>query len=110
VSKVIAFPGKRPAERPPPLATPMPPSWAERHLDQFFDLDHWPVSQRGNRYLRLDGYCITAFPRPRRLGVVHRQRRQAQAFVVNRDVHERALGPRRRMGMAGRVGEAAGAP
>ena len=62
---VIAFP-KRPAERQPPMATPMPPSptasWAVHHLDEFFDLDHWSVSHRGNRYLRLGEFCITVFP------------------------------------------------
>ena len=61
MSNVIAFP-KRPDTRPPPMATPMPPAWAMLHLDTFFDLDRWQVSQRGNRYLRLDGYCITTFP------------------------------------------------
>ena len=61
MSNVIVFPRKRLAEKPPPMATPMPPAWAVRHLDAFFD-DHWPVSHRGNRFLRLDGYCITVFP------------------------------------------------
>ena len=61
LSNGIAFP-KRPDAHPPSLATPMAPAWAMRHLDEFFDLDGWRVSLKGNRYLRLDGYCVTMFP------------------------------------------------
>ncbi len=61
MGEVITF--RKPLATPPPsMATPLPPEWAMRHLDSFFDLDRWQVSQRGNRYLRLDGYCITTFP------------------------------------------------
>jgi hypothetical protein len=62
MTNVIAFPGKRLAERPPSMTTPMAPAWAARHLDVFFDLDRWQVSARGNRYLRISGFCITTFP------------------------------------------------
>jgi hypothetical protein len=61
LSKVIVFP-KRPDARPPSLATPMPPAWAMRHPDEYFDLDHWQISHRGNPFLRLDRFCITVFP------------------------------------------------
>lgn len=61
MSKVIIFPGKR-AEHPPSLATPMPPAWAVRHLDEFFDLDRWQISHSGNRYLRPGEFCITVLP------------------------------------------------
>ena len=60
MSNVIAFP-KRLAERPPPMATPMP---AQRWADLFFDRDQWRLSKKGNPFVRLDEYCVTLFHRP----------------------------------------------
>ena len=47
------------------MATPLPSAWAFQHLDMFFDLDNWRVSAQGNRYIRVDQFCITVFARPR---------------------------------------------
>jgi hypothetical protein len=77
--------------RSPPRCRLLPPSWSERHLDQFFDPDAGRLARRATA---ISGSTAIASPCPSRwrLGVVHRHRRQASASVVGRDLRQRARG------------------